>query len=102
MTIYKHAELCHTKCLARITGNLYEIELTEDIVPKPFDGEVEEFTLKTLDQVRDALARGEFKLNCAMTWMAYLVRHGVVNAENEPNLVEINARLHRKHDHFIV
>ena len=81
---------------------LYEIELTEDMVPRPFDGEVEEFTLKTLDEVRDALARGKFKLNCAMTWMAYLIRHGVVNAENEPNLVEISSRLHRKHDLFIV
>ena len=37
-----------------------------------------------------------------MTWMAYLVRHGVVNAENEEYLVEICARLHRKHDIFVV
>ena len=81
---------------------LYEMELTEDIVPKPFDGEVEEFTLKSLDEVRYALMHGEFKLNCGMTWMAYLVRHGIVNAENEPNLVEICSRLHRKHDIFIV
>lgn len=81
---------------------LYEIELDEDIVPRPFDGEVEECTLKTLDEVRDALAHGEFKLDCAMTWMAYLIRHGVVNAENEENLVEISSRLHRKHDIFVV
>ena len=81
---------------------LYEIELKEHIIPKPFDGEVEEFTLKTLEEVRKALAQGEFKLNCAMTWMAYLIRHGIVNAENEPNLLEIDSRLHRKHDLLIV
>ena len=34
--------------------------------------------------------------------MAYLIRHGVVNAENEPNFLEICSRLHRKHDLFII
>ena len=81
---------------------LYEMELTEDIVPEPFDGEVEEFTLKKLDEVHHALIHGELKLNCGMTWMAYLVRHGIINAENEPNLVEICSRFHRKRDDFIV
>ena len=81
---------------------LYEIELSEEIVPKPFDGEVEDFTLMALEEVQTALACGEFKLNCAMTWLAFLIRRGVVNAENEPNLVEICARLHRKHDLFVV
>ena len=81
---------------------LYEIKLGEEIIPKPFDGEVEEFTLMTLEEVQNALACGEFKLNCAMTWMAYFIRYGVVNAENEPNLVEVCSRLHRKHDLFIV
>ena len=81
---------------------LYEMELQEGIVPKPFDGEAEEFMLMSLDEVVHALRRGKFKLNCGMTWMAYLVRHGFVNAENKPNLVEICSRLNRKHDIFIV
>ena len=81
---------------------LYEMELTEDIVLESFDGEVEEFTLKKLDEVHHSLIHGELKLNCGMTWMAYLVRHGIINAENELNLVEICSRLHRKHDLFIV
>ena len=81
---------------------LYEMELPEDIVPRVFDGEVEEFRLMSLDEVIDALRGGGFKLNCGMTWMSYLVRHGVVNAENEKDLVEICARMNRKHDLFIV
>ena len=81
---------------------LYEMEVREDIVPEPFDGEVEGFRLMSLEEVVNALRRGEFKLNCGMTWMAYLVRHGIVNAENEGHLVEICARLNRKHDLFIV
>jgi hypothetical protein len=36
-----------------------------------------------------------------MVWLAYLIRHGVVTPENEPDLVEICQRLQRKHDLFI-
>ena len=81
---------------------LYEMELPEGISPRPKDGEVEELMLMGIDEIVDALRRGEFKLNCGMTWMSYLVRHGIVNAENEKSLVEICARMHRKHDLFIV
>jgi isopentenyldiphosphate isomerase len=81
---------------------IYEMEVSEDTVLVPFDGEAESFTLMTLEEVQEALKRGEFKLNCAMTWMAFLIRHGHVNAEIEPHLTEICARLHRKHDLFIV
>ncbi|PSN62197.1 hypothetical protein BS50DRAFT_533154 [Corynespora cassiicola Philippines] len=81
---------------------LYEMELSKHVVPEPFDGEVQEFNLMSLEEVISALRKGEFKLNCAMTWMAYLIRHRHVNAENEPNLVEISSRLHRKHDLFVV
>ena len=81
---------------------LYEMEVGEEIMLRPNDGEEEEFRLMGLDEVYHALRHGEFKLNCGMTWMAYLVRHGIVNAENEPDLVEICSRLHRRHDLFIV
>lgn len=81
---------------------VYEMELPLDVTPTPCDGEVEEFKLMTIEEVQDALARGEFKLNCAMTWMAYFIRHGILAAENEPDFLEICARLHRKHDLFIV
>ena len=81
---------------------LYKIEVQEGFMPKPCDGEVEEFILIGIEEVVGALRRGEFKLNCGMTWMSYLVRHGIVNAENEKRLVEICARMHRKHDLFVV
>ena len=81
---------------------LYEMEFDQSIVPKIGDGEVSEIQLKTLDEVREALAKGEFKLNCAMTWLSFLIRHGHLNAENEPDLNQICARLNRKHDLFII
>ncbi|KAK2611592.1 hypothetical protein N8I77_004925 [Diaporthe amygdali] len=68
---------------------LYEIELRQEIVPKIGDGEVSELHLKTIDEVREAMKNGEFKLSYNMTYLAFLIRHGYINAENEPDLPEI-------------
>lgn len=81
---------------------VYEIETEPPQKPIPNDGEVECFYLMTVDEVRNALANEEFKPNTGMTWLAHFIRHGYVNSENQDNLVEINSRLHRKHDFFIV
>ena len=81
---------------------LVEVELNEDTVPKIGDGEVRGIILMTLDEVRSALANGECKMNCANTWLAFLIRHGHITVENEPNLVLICSRLHRKLYLFIV
>ena len=83
---------------------LYEMEFAEDVVPESGDGKVGEIPLMTLEEVRRALANGESKskLNRAMTWLSFLICHGYVNAENEPALVEIDSRLHRKHDLFML
>lgn len=80
---------------------LYEIELRRSIVPRIGDGEVGELHLMNIDEVREAMKNGEFKLSCNMTYLAFLIRHGYINAENEPDLPEICARLHRRHQLFI-
>lgn len=81
---------------------LYELEFTKDVIPKIGDGELGEVNIMTLDEVLTALAGREFKLNCAMTWLAFLIRNGHITVENESNLAEIYARLHCKHDLFTV
>ena len=80
---------------------LYEIELSQNVISAIGDGEVEEILLLTLDEVKPALTNGEFKLNSAMTWLAFLIRHGFITPEDEPNLSEIWSRLHRKHELFV-
>ncbi|ORY12929.1 NUDIX hydrolase domain-like protein [Clohesyomyces aquaticus] len=84
---------------------VYEMEMRPDMIPIPLDSEADEFKrmtdefkLMAPDEVIAALRNGEFKLNDAMTWMAFLIRHRHVNADNEPSLLEICARLHLKHD----
>jgi 8-oxo-dGTP pyrophosphatase MutT (NUDIX family) len=75
---------------------VYDLELDEDVVPKPGDDEVEEFNLWSVGDVREAMGRGEFKPNCALVVLDFFVRHGLLNAENERNYIEVVARLHRR------
>jgi 8-oxo-dGTP pyrophosphatase MutT (NUDIX family) len=76
----------------------YSIELPQDMVPKPSDGEVEKFELMNLEQVKAALANREFKANCVLTWISYLISQGIINADNEPDLHKITTHLHRRLD----
>ena len=80
---------------------VYELELPEDIIPRPNDGEVECFTLMGIDEAQK-LSQGKFTPNRNMTYLSHFVRHGIANAENDENIAEVCARLHRKHDLFIV
>ncbi|KAL4893778.1 NUDIX hydrolase domain-like protein [Aspergillus ambiguus] len=74
----------------------YEMELEGGMVPRPADDEVEEFRLWGVEEVVAALRRGEFKPNSAVVVVDFLVRHGVLTPENEPDYIEIVTRLHRR------
>ncbi|KAI5927898.1 hypothetical protein F4810DRAFT_162710 [Camillea tinctor] len=75
---------------------VYDCELAGDVVPVPGDGEVEGFAKMGVREVRERLLRGEFKPDAAAVLIDFLMRHGVVTAENEENFVEISMRLHRR------
>jgi len=74
---------------------VYDLELPSDIQPKPNDSEVEAFYLWTVEEVQEALGKGEFKPNCALLVLDFFIRHGILTSENEPDLEEIKGRLHR-------
>ncbi|KAH7398230.1 thiamine pyrophosphokinase-related protein-like protein [Pyrenochaeta sp. MPI-SDFR-AT-0127] len=75
---------------------IYDLELPEDTIPKPGDDEVEEFYLWSVEEVQEAMKKGEFKPNCALVVLDFFVRHGILTSENERDYVEIVSRLHRK------
>ncbi|KAI1352404.1 NUDIX hydrolase domain-like protein [Xylaria sp. FL0043] len=75
---------------------VYDIELPADERPTPKDGEVAEFYLWTVDEVRQELLKGNYKPNCALIVADFFIRHGIITAENEPDYAEILQRLHRK------
>jgi len=61
----------------------YDIELDEDFVPNCTDGEVEEFYLMPMEEVAQLVETShEFKTNCNLVIIDFLVRHGFVGVEN--------------------
>lgn len=75
---------------------VYDVKLDPSVIPRPGDNEVEEFKLLSVQEVQQALARGEFKPNCAIIMIDFFIRHGLLTAENEPDYLDILARLHRR------
>ncbi|TPX15056.1 uncharacterized protein E0L32_004886 [Thyridium curvatum] len=74
---------------------IYDLKLPEDVILVPKDGEAERFDLCTVDQVKQFLADGLFKPNCAVVTIDFFIRHGILTRENEPAFDEIVDRLHR-------
>ena len=75
---------------------VFDMEIGEEVIPKPGDNEVEDFYLWTVDEVKRALEEGQFKPNCAAVLLDFFIRRGILTAENEKDYVEIVSRLHRK------
>lgn len=74
----------------------YDLELPADFVPQCADGEVERFELLPLDEVAK-IVRGsfDFKFNCALVIIDFLIRHGFLTADNEPEYCQLTTGLHR-------
>ncbi|KAJ2725076.1 hypothetical protein GGI07_001544 [Coemansia sp. Benny D115] len=77
------------------TEFVFDLVLPCDFVPQPTDGEVEKFHLWSLDEVIDNLRSGLFKPNCAVCIVDFLIRHGWLTPENEPDYIEIVENIHR-------
>ena len=77
---------------------VYDLELPADqsVVPKPKDGEVESFSLCTVEEIREQLAAGRWKPNCALVMLDFFVRRGILTPENDPGYEEMRTRVHRE------
>ncbi|CAK7903194.1 hypothetical protein CAAN1_07S06282 [[Candida] anglica] len=67
-----------------------------DVVPHPVDGEAESFTLMDIDEVLERIQNNEFKPNCALITIDFLIRHGYITPEDDENYLEIVSRCHRR------
>lgn len=74
----------------------YDLLLPAEVVPSPKDGEVDEFYLCDVPTIKKDLAAGEYKDNCALVMLDFFIRHGILTAEEEPQLEEIQRRMHRE------
>lgn len=73
----------------------YDIELQPGFEPRNTDGEVEAFMLLPIEEVMQIVRdTDDFKLNCNLVVVDFLVRHGLIGPENEDYL-EISTGLRR-------
>lgn len=75
---------------------VFDLKVDADVVPKPGDSEVEEFSLWALDDLKAAVAEGQFRPSSTLVLLDFFIRHGILTAENEKDYVEICSRIHRK------
>ncbi|KAJ3282850.1 hypothetical protein HK104_010680 [Borealophlyctis nickersoniae] len=77
------------------TEYIYDLELPADFVPTPVDGEVQAFYLWSLEEVKEHLHLGEFMPESGLVIVDFLVRHGYMNASNEPDYVDVLSAMRR-------
>ncbi|MFC1748604.1 DUF4743 domain-containing protein [Pseudomonadota bacterium] len=65
----------------------YDLELPESFIPRCTDGEVESFELMPIEDVmRTVLETDDFKLNCNLVIIDFLLRQGCIRPEHEEYL----------------
>ena len=60
------------------------------------EDETDSIGLWEIDDVKKALLGGQFKIDAALVWIDFFIRHGIISSDNEPDLQEIYSRIHRK------
>ena len=74
---------------------VYELELPRDFAPRAIDGEIHEFMLWPIEKVMDVVTETrEFKFNCNLVIIHFLVQHGLISPEH-PDYLDIVQGLHQ-------
>ncbi|XP_056416993.1 uncharacterized protein LOC130358167 [Hyla sarda] len=73
---------------------VYDLEVPESFQPRVGDGEVQEFYLWPLEKVTDAIATQEFKPNCALVVLDFLMRRGHIRPDTEKFYTKFVENLH--------
>jgi 8-oxo-dGTP pyrophosphatase MutT (NUDIX family) len=68
----------------------YDLELPADFTPHNTDGEVDGFELWPIERVAETVRETfEFKYNCNLVNIDFLIRHGLIDADTEPDYVAL-------------
>ncbi|XP_068589128.1 thiamin pyrophosphokinase 2 isoform X2 [Cebidichthys violaceus] len=74
---------------------VFDLELPLEFKPRAGDGEVQEFYLLPIDKVKELLATDDFKPNCALVVLDFLIRHSFIEPDTDPCYQEFVAGLHQ-------
>lgn len=76
------------------TEFVFDLELPIDFVPNNKDGEVEIFELLPAQEALERVFSIDFKTTSCPVLVDFLIRHGIVSPETEPNFPELVELLH--------
>jgi len=69
---------------------IYDLELPKDFIPRNTDGEISAFTLMDLDEVAELVRTTDrFKFNVNLVIIDFLIRHGRLCPDTEPDYLEL-------------
>jgi hypothetical protein len=72
----------------------YDLEVPTDFTPRNTDGEISGFTLMPADEIAARVRDGDdFKFNVNLVIIDFLIRHGLLSPDLEPDYAEIVAGL---------
>lgn len=74
---------------------IMDLEMDEETIPAPADGEVESFELHSVAKVLELLKEGKFKPNTALITVDFLIRRGIISVQEE-GYADILSHSHRK------
>ncbi|CAG0915422.1 unnamed protein product [Notodromas monacha] len=74
--------------------HVFDVELDPDLSPEPGDGEASEFQLLDTAEALDLVCSGQFKMTSGPVVVDFLIRHGVINPDEEPYYAELVEHLH--------
>ncbi|XP_035228952.1 nudix hydrolase 24, chloroplastic-like isoform X2 [Stegodyphus dumicola] len=73
---------------------VFDIELPVDFVPINSDNEVESFHLYSIEELKKVIVTDDFKLTSSLVTLDFLVRHGYLNCDEEPNYIKLLETCH--------
>jgi hypothetical protein len=76
---------------------VYDLEVPADFTPRNTDGEISEFTLMDVDEVAERVATtDDFKFNVNLVIIDFLIRHGRLSPDSEPDYLALVTGLRKK------
>lgn len=70
------------KGLSADTEFVFDLELPVDFVPQNADGEVEKFTLLTVNECIEWMYRSDYKTTSIPVTLDFMIRHGFISPNN--------------------
>lgn len=76
------------------TEFVFDLELPENFHPSNNDGEVDDWKLVPVEQVVDIISSEDYKITSSAVALDFLIRRGLITADQENNLPEVVELLH--------